>query len=156
VTLQHAQQAFERAMHFLPNDITTVHDYGFRDGQGTLWLAGRFDNVVGYDITMEHARGVGGKGLNLQIGDVRDPQGSADLIYVGHVIEQGHDSSFTNREKVVENLRNYCRYLLLQVHREPGEVFGWQDKLAPDAILHCTYTCHHNRTDSVTLLLGHL
>jgi hypothetical protein len=84
-----------------------------------MWLSSQFSSVVGYDTDDSHWHAAAGQGVNLQVGDIRNPQGSADLIYIGHVLESHKwKSDFTNRPAVVEELRGRCRYLLLQVHRD--------------------------------------
>jgi trans-aconitate methyltransferase len=156
-TVQHAMEAFSMVSHLLPDSISTVHDYGCRDGQGTLWLSSQFSTVVGYDTDTDRWRDAKAQGIDLRSGDVRDPQEDADLIYVGHVLEGSKwRSDFTDRHAIVERLRERCRYLLLQVHRMKHEVYDWQNGYAPDALVHSCYTCIQGRPDSVTLLRGYL
>ena len=154
-TLAHAHEAFSLVSRYLPDDISTVHDYGFGDGAGTQWLNSRYSNVVGYDITMEHAERRQTTGVDLRIGDVRYPQDDADLIYVGHILEGVH-YQYTDQPVLVERLRTHCRYLLLQVHHDQGDVWAWQDSFVTSAIVHSDYTCGLGRADSVTLLRGYL
>ncbi len=159
---EHTKAAVEAVRDLLPADIKVVHEYGCTNGQGTAWLAKEFDTVVGFDINNKHID----KGnaahpeLDLRVCDVHHPEGNADLIMVAHVME----AYKINPPEVIDNLRRFCRFLLLAVHTAESNKYGplaqWGAYLEPFTIsrveLDPPVTPDCTKADTILLLRGHL
>ena len=161
---EHTKAAVEAVRDLLPEDIKVVHEYGCTNGQGTEWLVGEFDTVIGFDIDDKNIEN--GKemhpNLDLQVRDLRHPKGNADLVLVAHVLEGPYK---IDPMEAIDNLRKFCRFLLLAIHPDEhnkflGVLTDWEHNLTPFTIsrvqLDPPVTPQCSKADTIFLLRGHL
>jgi 2-polyprenyl-3-methyl-5-hydroxy-6-metoxy-1,4-benzoquinol methylase len=103
--------------------MLSIHDYGCAHGDGTAVLQATFPmaDITGIDISEGAIAEAMNRWptLNFRLGDIREPNGTADVIVASHVIEH-----MDQPVDVMLNLREYCGVLVVVLPTITDELDG--------------------------------
>jgi len=158
VVMHHIKRALGAVKDILPEDILTVHEYGFRHGASLDHLNNIFPRVKGFDVSGDALLSAP-EMIPVGVKNIIYADEVADLIIALHVVEcSGEDP-----HEIFDAVLPLCRYMLLGIHPPVDTGYGcyddWRGYISDRIIYEETFKEMPGRAvaeDTIVLLEGDL